>query len=142
MNFDTNNTNSCECNYIRESVIKIDKLQKEIISNALGTCVSCDTSLLTYACNTIPVRFTTCCGNAIEGIIGVDGSSTSYFRIESVRCQRYVTLRLLELDGQKLEGTNYTIILDLDCVGTIQCFEPINVETCSSYATEVATIKS
>ncbi len=140
MNFDTNinscngngNNNSNDCNYIKESVIKIDKLQKEIMCNTFGTCVSCDTSLLTYANNTIPVRFTTCCGGVVEGIIGVDGATTSFFRIESVRCQRFVTLRLLELDGDTLVGTNYTMILDLECVCTIQCFEPTNVEVCTA----------
>lgn len=137
MNFDTNNnnytnSNSCDCNYVKESVIKIDRLQKEIMSNTIGTCVSCDTTLLTYANNTIPVRFTSCCGNVVEAIIGADGATTSFFRIESIRCQRFVTLRLLELEGTELVGTNYTMILDLDCVGSVQCFEPTNVEVCTA----------
>lgn len=138
MNCDTHNTESQGCNFIRETVTKIDKIQKEVISDSTGRCIACEASLFTSANNTIPVRFTCCCGTPFEALIGVTGATTSFFRIESIRCNRYVTLRLLEPTGgdPALTGTDYTVILDLDCVGTIQCFEPISVEVCTTSTTE------
>lgn len=134
MNCDTYTQDSCNCNYIKESVAKIDKLQKEVISEATGRCIACEASLFTSANNTIPVRFYTCCGNPITGTIGTTECSTVFFRIESIRCNRYVTLRLLKnVCGEEstLTGTDYTMIVDLDCVGSMQCFEPICIEVCS-----------
>ncbi len=130
MNTGCFNTEDVACNTIKDTVIKIDKLQKAVISNTVGTCVTCETSLLS-ANNTIPVSFTTCCGNRICGLVGLTGASTCFYRIESVRCGRYVTVRLLEVTGGTLEATPYTMIIDLECVGTIQCFEAISVVVCS-----------
>ena len=121
---------SSSCNHIKDTVSKIDKIQKEVVSDTTLTCVSCETSLFTSLNNTIPVRFTCCCGTPITGVIGAGGDTTEYFRIESLRCNRYVTLRLL--DPTATSATTYTMILDLDCVGTLQCFEPITVEVCTS----------
>lgn len=137
MNCDTYTQDSCNCNYIKESVAKIDKLQKEVISETTGRCIACEASLFTSANNTIPVRFYTCCGNPITGTIGTTETSTVFFRIESLRCNRYVTLRLLQSTGGEdptLTGTDYTMIVDLDCVGCMQCFEPISVEVCTQSA--------
>lgn len=138
MNCDTNNYESSSCSFIKDTVSKIDKIQKEVISDTTGRCIACEASLFTSANNTIPVRFTCCCGTPFEALIGVTGATTSFFRIESVRCNRFVTLRLLEATGEapSLTGTDYTVILDLDCVGTIQCFEPISVEVCTTSTTE------
>lgn len=130
------NMNKCNdsSNHIKESVARIDKVQKAILSDSFGTCVTCETSLLA-ANNTIPVRFNTCCGNSIVGNVGVTATETVYFRIESLRCNRFVTLRLLVPDGDTLAGTDYTMILDLDCVGSMQCFEAISVEVCTQSTT-------
>lgn len=117
-------------NHIKETVARIDKVQKEVLSDAFTTCVSCETSLFASS-NTIPVRFNTCCGNAVIGNVGTTATETVYFRIEALRCNRFVTLRLLVPDGDTLVGTDYTMILDLDCVGTMQCFEAINVDVCT-----------
>ena len=94
--------------------------------------------LKAYSCfynsafNTIPIRLTTCCsGTPIEAVIGAGGPLTSYFRVESICNNRYVKLRLLSatvVEGVVvLAGTNYTIVVDLECIGSIQCFEPINI---------------
>lgn len=135
MNCDTLTQDSCNCNYIKESVSKIDKLQKEVISDSAGRCITCEASLFTSANNTIPVCFSTCCGNQIFGYTGLTGATTEFFRIESIRCNQFVTLRLLQeavVDDQPtLTATNYTMILDLNCVGRMQCFEPISVEVCT-----------
>ncbi len=133
MNCDTYNQDldTTNCNFIKDTVAKIDKIQKEVISDTTGRCIACEASLFTSANNTIPVRFFTCCGNPVVATNGLPLADTMFFRIESVRCNRYVTLRLLNVNGSDLEGTNYTCILDLDCVGSMQCLDPISVEVCT-----------
>ncbi|MGM9969838.1 MAG: hypothetical protein ACI35S_05520 [Anaeroplasma sp.] len=127
---------SCSCNYIKETISKIDKMQKEIVSDTSYRCISCNSSLFSNLYNTIPISLYTCCGNSITGLIGAGGDETQYFRVESIRCGRFVTLRLLEAttveDVTTLTGTDYTLIVDLDCIGRIQCFNPINVEVCTA----------
>lgn len=124
--------NSCG-NYIIDTVIRIDKLQKEIVSD-YNSCISCETSLVTNANNTIPVAFKGCSGE-ITAILELPDVTTPFFRIESVREKRFVTLRLLEAtivaEEQTFEATNHTCILDLNCVCQIQCFNPITVVTCT-----------
>ena len=123
-------TNDFDCNYIKETVYKIDKLQKDVVSDTLGRCISCETSLFTSLNNTIPVSFYTCCGNAVTGRVGPTETTTTFFRIESIRCNRFVTLRMLVSETGVLSATDYTLILDLDCVSSIQCYEPITVVLC------------
>ena len=120
-------------NQIIETVIRIDKLQKEIISDT-NTCVTCDISLVSGTNNTIPVAFTMCGGNLFNAIYALPDSLTNFFRIESVRDRRFVTLRLLEaveVEGTYvLVATNHTVILDLYCVCSMQCFSPITITPC------------
>lgn len=125
--------NDClDCNYIKETVAKIDKLQKEVVTVGENRCISCDTSLFNPANNTIPVAFYNQCGTNFSGLTDTAGARSGIFRIESIRCGRYVTLRLLTLDGDTLVATLRTMVLDLDEVKGIQCFEPITVELCTS----------
>ncbi len=125
---------ACSCNYIKETIMKIDKLQKEAIADTTYYCVSCETSLLSATNNTIPVLFNSCSGSELTGSIGLT-NTTKYFRIESIRCGQYITLRLLEATTQGeetvLTGTNYTMTVDLDCIKCIQCLEPISIEVCT-----------
>lgn len=130
------NINDClECNYIKETVCKIDKLQKEVITVGENRCVSCDTSLFNPANNTIPVVLYNSCGTMFTGFTDLTGATTQYFRIESIRCGRYVTLRLLTQNDEALTATLRTMVIDLDEVKGIQCFEPITVELCTSSTT-------
>lgn len=125
--------NDClDCNYIKETVSKIDKLQKEVITVGENRCISCDTSLFNPANNTIPVALYTKCGTLFSGLTEVSGATTTFFRIESIRCGRYVTLRLLTQSEGTLTATLRTMVLDLDDVAGIQCFEPITVELCTA----------
>ncbi len=127
------NINDClDCNYIKETACNIDKLQKEVITVGENRCVSCDTSLFNPANNTIPVVLYNCCGTMFKGIIDLTGATTQYFRIESIRCKRYATLRLLTQNDEALTATLRTMVIDLDEVKGIQCFEPITVELCIS----------
>lgn len=129
----------CDCNYIKETVAKIDKLQKEVVTVGETRCISCDASLFTSANNTIPVTFLTDCCSLVTGLVDINGTTTTFFRIESIRCGRYVTLRLLVLDTTSetptLTASNRTMVLDLDKVTGIQCHEPISVEVCQSSLT-------
>lgn len=131
--------NDClDCNYIKDTVAKIDKLQKEVITIGENRCVSCDTSLFNPANNTIPVSLYSHCGTLFTGLTDTAGTTTTFFRIESIRCGRYVTLRLLTAEGETLVATLRTMVLDLDEVKGIQCFEPITVELCNAALTPQA----
>ncbi len=127
---DITNGSSCSCNYIKDTIMKIDKLQKEAILDDSQACIGCQRSLLAATYNTIPVIFR-CCSDVFVGDIGTTGNVTRYFRIESVRCGQYVTVRLLELSNNTLVGTDYTMTIDIDCIKTIQCLEPISVAVCT-----------
>lgn len=123
------------CNTILENIKRIDKAQKRAIIDETNVCITCEASLLTTTYNTIPVAFTTCCGNRITGLIDLEGTTTGFFRIEAIRCCRYVTVRLLEEivvdEVPTLVETPFTMVIDLDCVGTMQCFAPISITLCT-----------
>lgn len=118
-------------NSIAELVERIAKSQRGVCSTCVEP-ISCDMCFYGSRFNTIPIRLTSCCSaTPIEGLIGAGGPATAYFRIECISNKRYVKLRLLSatvVEGVVvLSGTNYTIVVDLECVGSIQCFEPINI---------------
>lgn len=134
------NCNECY-NYIIESVIKIDKLQKEVITANSTTCIGCETSLYDTLNNTIPVTLYTNCGSLLTATINTENNTTTFFRIEAIRYNRFVTLRLLTTDPAQpktLIATNQTMIYDLNCVCGIECFQPITVEICTSSTTTSA----
>lgn len=123
----------CCTNNIIEIIENIARSQRNVC-NTCGDCVSCDFCNMTF--NTIPIRLTRCCsGDVVEGLIGAGGAPTTYFRVECITNERFVKLRLLSAtvvdDVVVLVGTNYTMVLDLDCIGAIQCFEPINILGCT-----------
>jgi hypothetical protein len=131
------NTNNFDrpCNTILENIKRIDKAQKKAVIEDTTSCITCETSLLTTAYNTIPIALSTCCGTRITGVIDLAGETTIYFRIEAIRCCRYVTVRLLEEivvdEVPTLIETPFTMVIDLDCVGTMQCFAPISITLCT-----------
>lgn len=123
-------------NFIIENCLKIDRMQKEVLSE-YPSCITCETSLISKTSNTIPVSFCSCCGTYFTAKSGANGTETSVFRIEAIRDRRFVTLRLLievaeanEEAAAAITYTPYTCILDLECVGAMQCFEPIDIPTC------------
>jgi hypothetical protein len=119
---------NCCTNSIGEIIEKIAKTQRDVC-NTCANLVTCDACFFGSQFNTIPIRLTLCCSGApVEAVIGAGGIITTYFRVEFVTNERFVKLRLLSIDAEgALIGTNYTIVLDLECVGSIQCFEPINI---------------
>ena len=128
----TNNTNN-----IVEIIERIAKSQRSVC-NTCGECVSCDSCFCNALFNTIPIRLTTCHATAVSGLIGVGGAATTYFRVECITCDRYVKLRLLSATavGEEIvvAGTNYTMVVDLACICSIQCFEPVNILGCTPVA--------
>ena len=130
----TKDKKTCCTNNIVEIVEMIARSQRSVCATCTE-CVSCDACFCNALFNTIPIRLTTCDGNAVGGLIGLGGATTTYFRVECITCERYVKLRLLSVTavGEEIvvAGTNYTIVVDLECVGSIQCFEPVNISGCT-----------
>ncbi len=114
--------------HIIETIIRIDRLQKEAVAN-LNSCLTCERSLNIQSYNTIPIILNLRGGSRLTGLLGTTGSETFFFRIESI-IGNFITLRLLELSGSSLITTTFTLILDLDCVCSLQCLEAINLESC------------
>lgn len=116
-------------NYILETIRNIDRMQRDIGVDQLGDCISCETSLITLAFNTVPISFFMCDGSPFTAFIGAlpTTGETTVFRIESIRDDHYVILRLI--DGA--ECINQTAVLDVNCVCGIQCYQAINCASCA-----------
>jgi len=118
-------------NYIKETIAEIDKIQKEVQIDNTNTCISCKTSLINTLYNTIPISLK-CINNAdVTGNTSLTPTFSGFFRVESIRQNRFVTLRLLNNTDGNLEATEYTMIVDLDYVMALQCYSPINVTLCN-----------
>jgi hypothetical protein len=129
----TKNT-SLTNNYIIETVRNIDRMQKEV-SKETG-CTGCNDLLVSQTTffNTKPVIFRFGNGEAFTALAGTVETNT--FRIQELRGS-VVILRLLTLDDTTGEYTctNNTVLLDLDCVCSLQCLAPINCPCCANAAT-------
>lgn len=105
---------------------KIDKMQKNaVIANETDICENC---MLSSMYNTKPIALTLCSGQ-LTALLGSSGTTTNLFRIEAVRGNDTVVLRLLETVEGVITCTTYTVIVKIDCICCIQCFDPINCET-------------
>lgn len=122
-------------NYIIDAIKKIDKMQKEILLDKCSSCVTCETSLITMAYNTIPINLYNCNGIISFNLKNNCEGTTTLFRVECIREDRFVTLRLLEVSDGTIICTDQTATYDLNCVCGIECYEPINCNTCSGTAT-------
>lgn len=123
--------NNCQ-NYIVDTVMRIDRLQKEAELLEQNSCITCESSLINYTNNTIPVSFVLCSGNTLSANISTTTNTTTYFKIESIRCKQFVTLRLLELANDTLQATTQTLIFNLDCACAIYCQAAIQTEKCNA----------
>lgn len=102
---------------------RIDQMQKEaLISNANALCESC---LMNAMYNTKPISIYIN-NQLFEVNVGLTSETTSYFRVEEVRGNDTVVLRLLVLDNGILTCTNYTVVVSINCICCLQCFSPIN----------------
>lgn len=122
----TNVNNNCS---IAQLLKKIDQLQKDaIIANAVNQCDNCMISAM-YNTKPIAIYF---CNNGDRLEITIPGTETvaNLFRIEEVRCDETVVLRLLVEDDTtgEVTCTTYTIVMRISCIAAVQCFDPINCE--------------
>lgn len=115
-------TNTTNPNTIAGQLRKIDQMQKEaILANANALCDAC----LMSRFNTKPISLYVR-GQLFSARIGLTTNETIYFRVEEVRGNDTVILRLLVLDGTVLTCTAQTVIVNIDCICSIQCYPPIN----------------
>ena len=132
----TNNNNNTQTNYIVETVKNIDRMQKEV-SRETG-CTNCNDLLVSAATlyNTKPVIFRFGNGETFSSISGIDAEATTIFRIQDVR-GNVAVLRLITFDAatEEYTCTNFTVLLDLTCVCSLQCLPPINCPCCANAAT-------
>lgn len=122
-NTNTNNTNGTT---IADLLRRLDKMQRDAViqTNSDG----CENCMLTAMYNTKPISIYSGC-NKLTAPIGVDGTTTDLFRVEAVRGNDTVVLRLLQNTNGTITCTTYTVIVKIDCICCVQCFEPINCET-------------
>ena len=133
----TTKTNTvAQTNYIIETVKNIDRMQREVARET--GCTSCNDLLVSTATlfNTKPVIFRFANGETFTATVGTDGVETNLFRIQEVR-DTVVVLRLLTLDAETGEYTctNNTVLLNLNCICSLQCLAPINCPCCNNAAT-------
>lgn len=117
------NTNSNNVNTIAGLLKRIDQMQKDaLVSNANALCESC---LMNAMYNTKPVSIYV--NNTLfYANLGLTTDNTPYFRVEEVRGSDTVVLRLLVLENGVLTCTNYTVVVGINCICCLQCFNPIN----------------
>lgn len=107
---------------ILETIKDIDRLQREDFHKE--DCIGCGGPLIEKIYDTKPVSFTLC-EDTFKASLGPGCEQTDLFRIEDVK-RDCILLRLLEKKGEYICCTKYTVILKIDCICAIQCFEPIN----------------
>ena len=125
----------CDCNYITELIYRIDKLQKEAIDTTDSICIGCEIGLMASMYNTIPISIYTKCQDLFVAIPNLNGDTSNVFRIESIKCNRYLTLRILEITDDTppvIVATTRTVVIDMTEIIGIQCYEPIIIEPCTS----------
>lgn len=123
-----------DCNYITDLIQRINALQREVLDMNDSICIGCEIALIATAYNTIPITIYTDCQDPFTAILDLEGTTTNVFRIESIKCNKYVTLRLLEITTEEplvIVGTNRTMVLDMTQIIGIQCYEPIVIEPCT-----------
>ena len=117
----TNTRNTTNENTIASLLKRIDTLQRNAITNnALGACDNCFVNAM-Y--NTKPINIY--CGCALFTAT-VDGVGYTIFRVEEVRGNDTVVLRLLEEVDGVITCTTNTIVVKIDCIFAVQCNAPIN----------------
>lgn len=102
---------------------KIEKMQNEaIIANRASNCNTC---VISPMYNTKPIAIYLCNG-VLEGFIDNDENTTNLFRVEEVRGNDTVLLRLLAKCNGEVRCTDMTIIVKISCICCVQCFDSIN----------------
>lgn len=116
-----NTKNTTNENTIAGLLKRIDTLQRNAIAtNALSTCDNC---LVNSMFNTKPINIYCGCDLFTATFNGVD---YTLFRVEEVRGNETVVLRLLEVVNDVVTCTANTIIVNINAIFAIQCNAPIN----------------
>ena len=110
---------------IIDTLRKIDQLQREAVKEKNNDCIGCGGPLIAKIYDTKPVSITGKCNEKFTALLGLSCERTELFRVEQVM-NDCVLLRLLKKENGSVRCTKYTVILNLDCICAIQCFEPIN----------------
>lgn len=115
--------------FIYDTLVRIDQMQKA--ATIQTACEGCEGSLISAYYNTKPIQIYLCSGVKLAVDIPESlGLTTTVFRIETVKTDA-VVLRLLQaLDGTTT-CTNYTVIVNIDCICCLQCLAPICCDPCT-----------
>lgn len=125
-NGNTNNTDNNNGTTILGLLQKIDRMQRNAV--IVGETDECETCMLTSMFNTKPIAVYTC-SRRVTATLGATEDETNLFRVEAIRGNETVVLRLLTVVDGVITCTGYTIVMDINCICYVQCFEPINCET-------------
>lgn len=113
----TNNDNT-----IAGLLKNIDQMQKNAITN--NNLSRCDNCMINMMYNTKPIAIYLCGGARLT--IDNGDTTVNLFRIEEVRGNDTVVLRLLEDTDGTITCTTQTFVMRIECICVIQCFNPIN----------------
>ncbi len=114
----TNNDNT-----IAGLLKNIDQMQRNAITN--NNLSRCDNCIINMMYNTKPIAIYLCGGTRL--VIEDNGTTANLFRVEEVRGNDTVVLRLLEtVEGGEVTCTLRTFVMKIDCICIVQCFDPIN----------------
>ena len=123
-----NKNNNVNVNTIADLLQKIDRMQRS--ATIINNDNECENCLLTSMFNTKPIAVYTCNGRATATLGATATEEANLFRVEAVRDDDTVVLRLLVAAADDvITCTAYTIVMNINCICYIQCFEPINCET-------------
>lgn len=126
----TNTTSVSNNGTIAQLLKKIDQMQRDaVLANAANQCDNC---MMSAMYNTKPIAIYFCnSGVRLEVPVGDTEAVSNLFRIEEVRNDETVVLRLLVADDEtgEITCTTFTIVVRISCIGAVQCFDPINCET-------------
>ncbi len=128
----TNNNNN-NTDTIAGLLRRIDELQRNAICNNAVT--ACDNCFVTPMFNTKPINIY--CG-CTQFFVTFEGVEYSLFRVEEVRGNETVVLRLLDTTGEDITCTTETFILRIDCICGIKCNPAINCTLSCFQATTTA----
>ena len=131
INLLNNQNNNPGVTTIADLLRQIERIQQEATRNSLGGCETC---MIAQVFNTKPVAVYTCNGRLTVPTDADETEFANLFRIEDVRGDDTVLLRLITNTDGTLTCTAQTIVIRIDCICSLQCFDPINCPTCRQLA--------
>lgn len=133
INLLNNQNNNPDVTTIADLLRQIERIQQEATRNNLGGCETC---MIAQLFNTKPIAVYTCNGRLVVPTDAEETTTANLFRVEDVRGNDTVLLRLITNNEGTLTCTTQTIVIRIDCICSLQCFEPINCPTCRQLANQ------